>query len=87
MISLTLQFDDISDVGELSVVVYDHTSGAPLFEFAKTRAGLLSENLLLTDHVEWPLAAAFPGQFYRIEISPRSLSGAYTRTCSLLFEY
>lgn len=82
---LTLLFDDISDLGELNVVTYIASSGTPVLEYVKSRSELLSENLLLTDRVEWAFPELLPGTTYRIEVSPKNLAGAYTRICSVTF--
>jgi hypothetical protein len=76
---LGLSFDDISDLGYLNVAVYDAGSNMPIGEFVRTREELQADGLLLPDRVEWPLFPADPGTAYRIEVSPRNLSGAYTR--------
>jgi hypothetical protein len=84
MLMLTLQFDDINDLGYLNVVVYDNTSGSFMLEFVRTREELINEGLLLPNAVKWPLVPLFPDITYRVEVSPRNLAGAYTRIGSAI---
>ena len=78
MAVLVVQFDDLSDLGFLSIVVYDEVSNTVLIEFSKSREEWQASGFLLTDRLEFPLFEPFPGQTYRIEISPVNLAGAYT---------
>jgi len=79
MLTVTLHFDDISDLGYLNVVVYDDASGSFIIELVRTREELINEGLLLPDAVKWPLLPLFSDRTYRVEVSPRNLAGAYTR--------
>jgi len=78
MAVLVVQFDDLSDLGFLSVVVYNEQSNVVLVEFSKSHEEWELTGFLLSDRLEYPLFEPFPGQTYRIEISPINLAGAYT---------
>ena len=78
MAVLVVQFDDLSDLGFLSIVVYDDFSNTVLVELAKSREEWQASGFLLTDRLEYPLFEPLPEQTYRIEISPMNVAGAYT---------
>ena len=78
MAVLVLTFDDISDLGFLSIVVYDELSNAVLVELSKTHEEWQASGFLLTDRLEYPLFEPLPEQTYRIEVSPMNVAGAYT---------
>jgi hypothetical protein len=86
MAVLVLTFDDISDVGHISIVVYDNETNNVFVELSKTREEWNTAGFLFSDRVECPLFQPFPEQHYRIEISPMNIAGAYTKGCIITLD-
>ena len=83
MAVLTLTFDDISNLGYVSVVVYSNLTNQVVAMLAQSREELTVSAFLFSDKVKCPLFEIFPDESYRIEVAPMNLEGAYTIPCSI----
>jgi hypothetical protein len=81
---MTLTLDDVSDLGKLSVVVYDNSNDNLLLELVYTRQELIDAGFIQSTGVVLPLVNSESGQSYKIEVNPENIAGANTRMCSLI---
>lgn|GEM_PF-2696324 len=78
--------DDLSDLGTLSVVVYNADDYQQIYaEIVKTKSEMISENLISGDRIILELYFYHPDLRYQVSITPQTTLGAYASDLTLFF--
>jgi hypothetical protein len=83
-ISLSITFDDISDLGRIQISAYDETTGTFLLEVSGTRAELIANGMLLSDQLLVPFFPIEPDKQYRFDINSYNVEDAYILRSDLI---
>lgn len=87
VLKMNLNFDDISDLDRMSIVVYIEPENVPITEQILIASDLVNLGLLQNNSLEYPIMDLEQGYVYRVEVNPQNTSGAFTRSCTASLAY